>query len=763
MIFTAGSTNKSVYFYIVQDASATSPGEPVTGLLFSDIETGGSASYARLQGPRVDLTLITLAAADAAHADGGFILVDDTNMPGFYRCDYPDAAFATGAGVDQVFCQIVVASGKNAVAAPVLVDLTNVDLRDAVRAGLTALPNAAADAAGGLPISDAGGLDLDDIPITSEFEARTLVAAGYFDASADDVTLAAATHTGAVIPIVSVLTDHTAQTGDSFAIVDDSVFGNSALNDTLSQIANVGAAINVSAIAAPNGFTLTTGSEVNDEDATAPLDGTRHELTDAAGTLDAIYKFDIGGDAAPVSVTFTGIYNGNNDSWDISGNTGTDATPVWVQIGTLAGSNIASDVVRPFNMFSNMIVSDIIGQVQIRVNGTGLTSSSFDTDQVFVSKSSTSRSVGYANGQIWVDTNNGVAGTESFVNGVADSPVLTWADALTLSAAIGITDFHVVNGSAIQLSASSDNFSIFGDNWTLDVNAQSVAGGYFQGAMGSGVGTSATEVHYEGCDIATMSVQIGHFDFCSFSGTVTHTLAGDYNYHNCYSKVAGVGGPTFTKTAGQAITAQWRNWAGSITVSGIQAGDVMTISGEELGDVVLNGAEGTVKILGQYESLTDNRTGSPTLVEGGFEGSDVTDILADTADMQPKLGAPAADVSADIAAVKAETAAILTDTGTTLPALIDDLAVKKNATFSNFEFLMVLTSDHITPATGLTVTGQRSIDGAAFAGVTGTIAEVSNGIYQFDAVAADTNGDVITWRFSSATADDTFVTFKTVA
>lgn len=142
---------------------------------------------------------------------------------------------------------------------------------------------------------------------------------------------------------------------------------------------------------------------------------------------------------------------------------------------------------------------------------------------------------------------------------------------------------------------------------------------------------------------------------------------------------------------------------------------------------------------------------------------DTAAILVDTADMQPKIGSPAADVSADIAAVKVDTAAILVDTGTTLPALIDDLAVKKNATFSNFEFLMVLTSDHVTPATGLTVTGQRSIDGGAFAGVSGTIAEVSNGIYQFDAVAADTNGDVITWRFSSGTADDTFVTFKTVA
>ena len=161
MIVTAGKTNVSVYFYIVQDASATSPGEPVTGLLFSDIETGGSASYARQGAARTDLTLVTLASASAAHTDGGFILVDDTNMPGVYRCDYPDAAFATG--VDQVVCSLTVASAKNAVAAPIYIDITDVDLRDSVRGGMTALPNAAADAAGGLPISDAGALDMDSI------------------------------------------------------------------------------------------------------------------------------------------------------------------------------------------------------------------------------------------------------------------------------------------------------------------------------------------------------------------------------------------------------------------------------------------------------------------------------------------------------------------------------------------------------------------------------------------------------------------------
>lgn len=49
-------------------------------------------------------------------------------------------------------------------------------------------------------------------------------------------------------------------------------------------------------------------------------------------------------------------------------------------------------------------------------------------------------------------------------------------------------------------------------------------------------------------------------------------------------------------------------------------------------------------------------------VAAGTFGKTDADILIDTADMQPKLGAPAADVSADIAAVKVDSAAILVDT-----------------------------------------------------------------------------------------------------
>ncbi len=66
-----------------------------------------------------------------------------------------------------------------------------VDLDDSVRAGLTALPNAAADAAGGLPVSDAGGLDLDTL--------NSNVSAILADTGTDGVVVAASSKAGYTI------------------------------------------------------------------------------------------------------------------------------------------------------------------------------------------------------------------------------------------------------------------------------------------------------------------------------------------------------------------------------------------------------------------------------------------------------------------------------------------------------------------------------------------------------------------------------------
>ena len=124
----------------------------------------------------------------------------------------------------------------------------------------------------------------------------------------------------------------------------------------------------------------------------------------------------------------------------------------------------------------------------------------------------------------------------------------------------------------------------------------------------------------------------------------------------------------------------------------------------------------------------------------------LTGHTAQTGDNFARLGAPAgASVSADIAAVQAD-----------LPA-----KVAKNVALSNFQFVMIDSTDDVTPKTGETITAQRSIDGGALAACANSATELSNGIYQIDLAATDLNGDVITLRFSSTNANDRLVTIVT--
>lgn len=88
------------------------------------------------------------------------------------------------------------------------------------------------------------------------------------------------------------------------------------------------------------------------------------------------------------------------------------------------------------------------------------------------------------------------------------------------------------------------------------------------------------------------------------------------------------------------------------------------------------------------------------------------------------------------------------------------IRMQKNTALNNFEFIMTDSTNH-DPATGLTVTVQRSIDGGAFAATTNSASEVASGVYKINLSAADLNGDVITLKFSAASADTRFVTIVT--
>ena len=347
---------------------------------------------------------------------------------------------------------------------------------------------------------------------------------------------------------------------------------------------------------------------------------------------------------------------------------------------------------------------------------------------------------GYVDAAVWYGP-AGVseAGSLKFRNATSTRPSNVIADLRTVADLLNLRRINLLPGSVLVLDQSYINFQFGGENGAIILNDKDISGSTFarQGILGNAIGS--VNCTFKECGIIG-PVQLPSCAIldCGLVGAELKLIAGDsYAVDNSSQ---GNTGAVIINVNGDGIlttTLIVTHFSGDLLIKGMTANDVVIVYGEGTVEFDSSNTGGSISLGGNL-GLTDDSTGTTITEVSRFE---ITRILSDSV----------AFAGADIASIKADT------------IKIDDLAIKKNTVFSNFEFLMVLTSDHVTPATALIVTGQRSIDGGAFANVAGTIGEVSNGIYQFDALAADTNGDVITWRFSSGTADDTFVTFKTVS
>ena len=124
-----------------------------------------------------------------------------------------------------------------------------------------------------------------------------------------------------------------------------------------------------------------------------------------------------------------------------------------------------------------------------------------------------------------------------------------------------------------------------------------------------------------------------------------------------------------------------------------------------------------------------------------------TDIETDTNELQTDL-ADGGRIDLLIDAIKAKT---------------DDLpsGITKNVALSNFTFYMVLASDHVTAATGKTVTATISKDGGAFASCTNSVSEIASGLYKINLTQTEMNADTITLKFSETDCDTRIITIET--
>ena len=117
-----------------------------------------------------------------------------------------------------------------------------------------------------------------------------------------------------------------------------------------------------------------------------------------------------------------------------------------------------------------------------------------------------------------------------------------------------------------------------------------------------------------------------------------------------------------------------------------------------------------------------------------------TEATSDKDEVLTRLGTPAgASVSADIATAQTDLTQIKAD----LP-----IKLTKNTALANFMFKMVDETDGYTAETGISVTAERSLDGAAFAACANSVTEVASGWYRINLAAGDLNGDTVVLKFT---------------
>ncbi|MDB4311900.1 hypothetical protein N9937_00580 [bacterium] len=488
--------------------------------------------------------------------------------------------------------------------------------------------------------------------------------------------------------------DTTGLTGDSFPA-------------TQSQVGNISTGAGGLSTIIDSYTPAGTETQTNTYTSTQQGDGTYHIVQPGAGSLDFYYETTVSAGGKATAFNWLGYIQSNGDTvgvyyWDWVGSAYVQITTLNGSVGTTPSEEVFSVPIAATGTGANN------GKVRLRFESSGgSVVTNVATDVLLCEFSQASQTVGYANGAIWIDTALSNTNTVDYVDGTADNKVSTWAAALTLSASLSIKKFQIANGSTITLSANSDNYTLIGDNWTLALNGQSIAGAHFHGASVSGTSTGVGSSWVD-CDFGASTLAPASFTSCGFGvgdGLFTGDATGDYIWNNCYSVVAGTGSPDFIFSGvGATVGLNNRGWKGGVAytldsdctlshevlagggttitpagatveIRGLCRAITLALADTDAGNtlqVIANTGPVIITSAGSSDSATINLYGSKASIADASNGTtndfmilkaDIDAILVDTADMQPKLGTPAdTDMSTDIANVQTTADAIETDT-----------------------------------------------------------------------------------------------------
>lgn len=310
----AGTTSKLLDVFI-QDSSSTT-GAGLTGLAYNTASLTGYY-YREGAASAVAITLATMTLG--TWASGGFIVVDGTNMPGCYQIGIPNAAIASGAK-----SVIIMLKGAANMAPLVIeIELTAIDNQDSVRAGLTALPNAAAAASGGLVIngSNTGTVTLGALTVTG----ATTMTGGLTAAITGSIT---GNLSGSVGSVTGAVGSVTGNVGGNVTGSVGSVVG--AVGSVTGAVGSVTAGVTVTTNNDKTGYALTSGERTSVADALLNRDMSAVTVTNSRSPINALRAL-----RNKVSVTAGTVYAED------------DATAAWTFTTTVDAAQSPITVIDP--------------------------------------------------------------------------------------------------------------------------------------------------------------------------------------------------------------------------------------------------------------------------------------------------------------------------------------------------------------------------------------------------------------------------------
>jgi hypothetical protein len=222
----------------------------------------------------------------------------------------------------------------------------------------------------------------------------------------------------------------------------------------------------------------------------------------------------------------------------------------------------------------------------------------------------------HANGAVWIGP---VANTtvQPYSSGITSNPVSTIAAAKSTADSVGFLRFYSIPGGAVAIDQTIAGYDFDGSGWTLTTTggSQDVGTSCFANAsvIGGTFASTTGTINWKDCDFATgVTVGVSKMVGCRFAGTLTLSTAGNHDFVDCASAVAGTGAAVFAVPAG-TVNISFRRWSGAVRITGITSGTTINIEVVSGGTVTLEGADGNVQVRGIVSGITDSRTGSPTL------------------------------------------------------------------------------------------------------------------------------------------------------